>query len=129
GEQGDDLWFFDARRASVGALFDMGVYAVSTLVAILGTVRRVTGIVTTFDKPTELEDVATLALQLENGGVATAETSWCDPARTHELSLHGTAGKFTMPGKEGAAVTKWTPTSYTREDAPVQTEPVECRLG
>jgi len=34
-----------------------------------------------------------------------------------------------MPGKEGAAVTKWTPTSYTREDAPVHSEPVACSLG
>jgi predicted dehydrogenase len=26
-------------------------------------------------------------------------------------------------------VTKWTPTSYTREHAPVHTEPIECSLG
>lgn len=129
GEKDNDLWFFDSKRASVGALFDMGVYAVSNLVAILGTVKRVIGFVTTFDKPTDLEDVATLILLLENGGIATAETSWCDPARTSELSLHGTSGKFTMPGKDGATVTKWTPTSYTREDAPVHTEPVACDLG
>ena len=37
GEKDDDLWFFDAKRASVGALFDMGVYAVAGLVAMLGT--------------------------------------------------------------------------------------------
>ena len=129
GEKDDDLWFFDARRASVGALFDMGVYAVANLVAILGSVRRVTGFVTTFDKPTELEDVATLVLQMASGGLVTAETSWCDPARTWEMSLHGTAGKFTLPGKDGAAVTRWTPTSYTRENAPVHTEPVECPRG
>lgn len=129
GEKDDDLWFFDSQRASVGALFDMGVYAVSNLVAILGTVKKVTGFITTFDKPTDLEDVATLVLLMENGGIATAETSWCDPARTNELSIHGTAGKFTMPGQDGATVTKWTPTSYTREHAPVHTEPVECNLG
>jgi predicted dehydrogenase len=129
GERGDDLWFFDSKRASVGALFDMGVYAVASLVAILGTVRRVTGFVTTFDKPTDLEDVATLVLQMANGGLVTAETSWCDPARTWEMSLHGTSGKFTTPGKDGAAATKWTPTSYTRENAPVDTEPVTCNLG
>ncbi len=129
GEKDDDLWFFDSKRASVGALFDMGVYAVSNLVAILGTVKKVMGFVTTFDKPTDLEDVATLVLLMENGGIVTAETSWCDPARTSELSIHGTAGKFTMPGKDGAQVTKWTPTSYTREHAPPRLEPVECNLG
>ena len=68
GEKDDDLWFFDAKRASVGALFDMGVYAVAGLVAMLGTFKRVTGFVTTFDKPTELEDVATLVLEMESGG-------------------------------------------------------------
>lgn len=129
GEKDKDLWFFDSKRASVGALFDMGIYAVSNLVAMLGRVKRVTGFISTFDKPTDLEDVATLVMQLENGGLATVETSWCDPARTSELSLHGTSGKFTMPGRDGATVSKWTPTSYTREDAPVHVELVPCNLG
>ena len=29
-ESDDDLWFFDAEKADVGALFDMGVYAIAT---------------------------------------------------------------------------------------------------
>jgi len=33
GETGDELWFFGADQAAVGALFDMGVYAVGALVA------------------------------------------------------------------------------------------------
>ena len=126
GEKDDELWFFDAKRASVGALFDMGIYAVSALVAMLGTFKRVTGFVSTFDKPTELEDVATLVLEMESGGIVTAETSWCDPARTGEASVHGTAGKFTIPGKDGAALSQWTPTSYTREHAPVDVKAVDC---
>jgi predicted dehydrogenase len=126
GEEDDDLWFFDAKRASVGALFDMGVYAVAGLVAMLGTFTRVTGFVTTFDKPTELEDVATLVLEMESGGIVTAETSWCDPARTWGASVHGTAGKFTLPGEDGAALSQWTPTSYTRETAPVDVRAIDC---
>lgn len=129
GEKDDDLWFFDSNRASVGALFDMGVYAVSHIVGVLGSVRRVTGFVSTFDKPTDLEDVATLVLEMANGGIATAETGWCDPARTWEMSIHGTAGKFTTPGRDGEMVTKWTPTSYTREHAPVAAEAIECSVG
>ena len=126
GETDDDLWFFDAKRASVGALFDMGVYAVSSLVAMLGSFVKVTGFVSTFDKPTDLEDVATLVLQTESGSIVTAETSWCDPARTGEGSIHGTAGKFTLPGQGGAAVSLHTPTSYTREHAPVEVQSVDC---
>ncbi|NKB70248.1 MAG: hypothetical protein GKR89_24520 [Candidatus Latescibacteria bacterium] len=127
GETEDDsLWFFDAAQASVGALFDMGVYAVASLVAVLGSARRVVGATATFDKPTQLEDQATLVLEMANGGLATAETSWCDPARSRELSIHGTAGKFTAPGVDGAEVTQWTPTSYSDERAPVEMRPLDC---
>ncbi|MBI2191049.1 MAG: Gfo/Idh/MocA family oxidoreductase [Planctomycetes bacterium] len=118
GEEGGDLWFFDARRASVGALFDMGVYAVSLLVAVLGSAVRVCGLVRTVAKPTDLEDTATLILEMEGGGLATAETGWCDPARTFEFRAHGTAGKLTMPGTQGAGATRWNPGSSTREDVP-----------
>jgi predicted dehydrogenase len=127
GETDTDLWFFDAKRASVGALFDMGVYAVANLVALLGTVKTVFGRVTTLDKPTTLEDTATLILEFENGALGTAETSWCDPARTWELRVHGTAGKLTSPGRDGASMSYWTPTSYTREDSPPKIEPVDSK--
>lgn len=118
GETDPDLWFFDARRASVGALFDMGVYAVAALVAVLGTVGTVMGQVATLDKPTELEDAASLILQFAGGAIATAETSWCDPARTWQFRVHGTRGKITIPGQDGASMTRWEPGSYTREDIP-----------
>jgi predicted dehydrogenase len=118
GETGDDLWFFDAQQASVGALFDMGVYATAFLVACLGTVKTVMGMTATLDKPTPLEDTATLILQFENGAIATAETGWCDPARTWQLRVHGTRGKLTAPGHESASLTRWEPGSYTREDLP-----------
>src|SRR5207248_9096970 len=74
-----DLWFFDSKRAGVGALFDMGVYAVAYLVALLGTMKRVTALKANFDKPTDLEDTTTLVMQTESGAVATAETGWGDP--------------------------------------------------
>ncbi len=126
GETGDDLWFFDARQASVGALFDMGVYAVAALVAALGSVRSVMGQVATLDKPTELEDAAALILQFAGGAIATAETSWCDPARTWQFRVHGTRGKITLPGEDGASMTRWEPGSYTREDIPPVPHPVEA---
>ncbi len=117
-EQSDDLWFFDAKRASVGALFDMGVYACSQVVVTGGTVRRVFGRTATVDKPTELEDTATLLLEFESGALGTVETGWCDPARTAFLHVHGTRGKLTTPGHERNPLTRWEPGSYTREDIP-----------
>ncbi len=118
GEPDEGLWFFQADKAAVGALFDMGVYAVSVLVAVLGPVASVMGQTSTLDKPTSLEDTATLILQFANGAVGTAETGWCDPARTWQLRIHGTRGKLVTPGHDGVALTRWEPGSYTREDEP-----------
>lgn len=92
----DDLWFFDAKRAGVGALFDMGVYAISNLTTILGSVVSVIGRCTTVAKPTTLEDTAALLLTFESGAVGTVETGWCDGARTNEFSIHGTNGRLTF---------------------------------
>jgi predicted dehydrogenase len=124
-EKSDDLWFFDAKRAAVGALFDMGVYAVSALVSIMGSAVSVTGRTATVAKPTTLEDTATLIMEFENGALGTAETGWCDPARTWLLSIHGTTGKLTSPGADGHPLTFWEPGSYTREDIPAVPHPVD----
>jgi predicted dehydrogenase len=117
-ETSDDLWFFDAKRASVGALFDMGVYACSQVVVCGGSVKRVFGRTATVDKPTELEDTATLLLEFESGALGTVETGWADPAQSRFLHIHGTRGKLVTPGHEGNALTLWEPGSYTREDIP-----------
>ena len=118
GEEDEGLWFFQPGEAAVGALFDMGVYAVAALVAVMGSVTSVMGQMATIDKPTPLEDTATLLLQFASGALGTAETGWCDPARTWQLRVHGTRGKLVTPGHEGATLTRWEPGSYTREDEP-----------
>src|SRR5579871_947530 len=58
-EPDEGLWFFQSDQAAVGALFDMGVYAVSSLVGAVGAVTSVMGCTATLDKPTTLEDTAT----------------------------------------------------------------------
>jgi predicted dehydrogenase len=93
-----DFWFYDADKAGGGALIDMGVYSISSLVAVLGRVVNVTARMTTVDKPTTLEDTATLILEFENGALGTAETGWCDPVRSSILRVHGTAGKLQQNG-------------------------------
>lgn len=121
----DDLWFFDAKRAGVGALFDMGVYAVAQLVALLGSVRKVTAFTATVAKSTDLEDTATLVLEMASGALATAETSWCDPARTWSLSVHGTAAKVEAPQYGGVNAQVFSPTALDRDNAPIRSEPLE----
>ena len=110
-----DFWFFDADAAGAGALMDMGVYAIAALVALLGTVRQVTARMTTVAKPTALEDTATLILDFANGALGTAETGWCDPARSSFLRVHGTAGKLVQAGDK---IQHIRPSSTDREWAP-----------
>jgi predicted dehydrogenase len=124
-EKSDDLWFFDAKRASVGALFDMGVYACSQVVVCGGSVKRVFGRTATVDKPTELEDTATLLLEFESGALGTVETGWADPAQSRFLHIHGTRGKLVAPGHSGNPLTRWEPGSYTREDIPPEPHAID----
>ena len=125
GSDDSELWFFAEGEASVGALFDMGVYAIGALVAVMGSVVSVMGQTATVDKPTGLEDTATLILRFENGAIGCAETGWCDPARTFQLSVHGTRGKVSIPGATGGGITHYEPGSYTREDTPAIPHAVE----
>ena len=111
----DDLWFFDAETADGGALIDMGVYSIANIVALLGKVDYVTARMATVAKPTALEDSATLILEMANGALATAETGWCDPARSSYLRVHGSAGKLVQ---QGDAIAYVRPSSYEREWAP-----------
>ncbi|MCY4146244.1 MAG: Gfo/Idh/MocA family oxidoreductase [Chloroflexi bacterium] len=108
----DEFWFYDADRAGGGALLDMGVYAIANIVALLGKVESVTARLRTVAKPTTLEDTATVILDMANGALATAETGWCDPARSSCLRVHGTAGKLQQADDSIACIR---PGSYERE--------------
>ncbi len=123
-ESDDALWFFDADKADVGALFDMGVYSIATLVTIVGTVRAVTARCSTVAKPTKLEDTAALLLDFENGAIGTAETGWCDAARTNEFSIHGTEGKIAVADRDAPLIHS-RPSSQVDEDAPLLRENVD----
>lgn len=123
-EPEDQLWFFDASKADVGALFDMGVYAVAHLVALLGEVEQVTCRCRTVAKPTTLEDTATMILDFKSGALGTAETGWCDGARTYGFSVHGTLGKLVNPSLTGDLI-RYRPTSTTDEDAGLEATSVD----
>lgn len=89
-----DLWFFDQDKAGGGALMDIGVYAVAAVVGVLGPIKSVTARLATIEKPTRLEDTASLILETDAGVIATAGASWCDPAITWTFSVHGSAGRL-----------------------------------
>ena len=91
----------------------MGVYSIANIVALLGKVDFVTARMRTVDKPTVMEDTATLILEMSNGALATAETGWCDPARSSYLRVHGTAGKLIKREDDGIDYVR--PSSFDRE--------------
>jgi predicted dehydrogenase len=126
-----DLWFFDEQKAGVGALFDMGVYAVAQLVAVAGTMREVRATTATVAKPTTLEDTAVVTMTTADGAVAVAETSWCDPARTGTLSVHGTEGKIEIPPADVSEhpMLHFTPQAANSDRAPVTCRPLDPGAG
>ena len=119
----NDFWFFDAETAGGGALIDMGVYSIANIVALLGKVDFVTARMRTVAKPTAMEDTATLILEMANGALATAETGWCDPARSSYLRAHGTAGKLIKRNDDSIDYIR--PSSFEREWA----EPIVERIS
>jgi predicted dehydrogenase len=87
-----DCWFFDPERAHGGVLYDLGVYAVSMLVYLLGKARTVSALTGTLDKPTKLDDNNAIIMEMENGAIAIAESSWTQVATLEGTSLYGTKG-------------------------------------
>ncbi len=124
---GEKLWFFEAGEAAVGALFDMGVYAVARLVAILGSAKSVMGMTAILDKPSAVEDTATLIIQFANGAIASAETGWCDGARSGRLMVHGTLGRAEFPGYAGAEISLYQQASKKSEDVAAKRKDIDCK--
>jgi predicted dehydrogenase len=104
----------------------MGVYAIARLVSVLGTAKRVMGMTGILDKPSEVEDTASLLIQFESGALATAETGWTDGARTARLAVHGTFGRCEQDGFFAPKVTMYQQASKTREDIPPKKTVLDC---
>jgi predicted dehydrogenase len=94
----------------------------------MGSVRQVTAVTASVDKPTTLEDTATVVMQMRSGAIATAETSWCDPARTWELNIHGAAGKLVMR-ERGDEIFEYVPKAYDSDRAEIERRAIDPGRG
>lgn len=97
-----NCWFFDPERAHGGALLDLGVYAISQIVYLLGRVKSVSAFIATLDKPAKVDDNNVIIMEMENGALAVAESSWTQIATLEGSSIYGTRGTiflnyFNMP--------------------------------
>ncbi|MEM2217678.1 MAG: Gfo/Idh/MocA family oxidoreductase, partial [Thermofilaceae archaeon] len=87
-----NCWFFDPEKAHGGVLLDLGVYAVTQIVYLLGKVKSVLARVATLDKSAKVEDNCALLMEMENGAIAVAESSWTQVATVEGTILYGTKG-------------------------------------
>jgi predicted dehydrogenase len=89
-------WFYDPAIARYGASFDMGVYAVSGITALMGPAESVSGLVGTFEEGVRTDDAATWLIRFRSGAFGTAETSWTSLAATEGITVRGTEGALVL---------------------------------
>ena len=100
-------WFYRKALAGGGVLFDLGIYAVSAVVSLLGPARNVTALcsrrfdVRTLDDGTvvepDVEDSALVNLRLDNNVAVTINANW-----NGYVSHHATRSRVTIIGREGS---------------------------
>lgn len=97
-----DSWFYNPEIARYGASFDMGVYAVSGLTALLGSAVSVSGLVATFEPGVRIDDNATWQLRFASGALGTAETAWTQLANVEGTVIYGLEGVIALnfPGSD-----------------------------
>jgi predicted dehydrogenase len=74
---GRNSWFFDKKRAFIGALGDLGVHKADLIRYLLGEVQEVGAFVDTSAKQgADVDDNAVCILKMENGAIGTLSASW-----------------------------------------------------
>jgi len=91
-----DSWFYDPAVARYGALFDMGVYAVSGITGLAGAAVSVSGLVRTLEAGVRIDDNAILQLEFASGAIGNAETSWTQQATRESTVLYGDEGTMVL---------------------------------
>lgn len=97
----EGLWRRNPSMSGGGVLMDMGVHAVDLLSFILGDVSRVAVFANSNIKNWEIEETATLLLQMQNGANAIADVSFVVPYSDITLEIYGTEGTLLLYNGEG----------------------------
>jgi predicted dehydrogenase len=91
-----DSWFYDPEIARFGALFDMGVYAVSGITGLAGPAISVSGLVRTMEPGVRIDDNAIIQLEFAGGAIGNAETSWTQRATREGTVVYGDEGTMIL---------------------------------
>ncbi|MHA1277479.1 MAG: Gfo/Idh/MocA family protein [Candidatus Helarchaeota archaeon] len=89
----NDKWFFKGEKSGGGVLLDLGPHALDLLIWYFGDIKTVHGaLLSTFAKPTELEDTAILLYKFKSGVNVEMDTSWVSNPAFNEFQIYGTRG-------------------------------------
>ena len=92
------LWRRDPARAGGGVLMDMGSHAIDLLSFLLGDASKVTAFISSRIAKWEVEETATVVMQMENGAHAIADVSFVAPHGGNMLEIYGTKGSVFVGG-------------------------------
>lgn len=99
-DPGQATWFFDKKRAAMGALADLGVHKADLIQYLTGqTIAEVTAAATVLDKkfadgsPITVDDNAFCIFRMDGGAVGTMDVSWTNYGpEDNSTILYGTEG-------------------------------------
>ena len=92
------LWRRDPARAGGGVLMDMGSHAIDLLSFLLGDASKVTAFISSRTARWEVEETATVVIQMRNGAHAIADVSFVVPHSGNMLEIYGTKGSILVGG-------------------------------
>ena len=112
-------WRFTRAKSGGGALVDMGVHCIDLIQYILDSkVKRLACLSDNIAFDSEVEDTATLMMQLENGAQCVVLTSFACPDETapQRIELYGTQGRMIGSGMLSQRDTGELKVIYTKKD-------------
>lgn len=87
-----EKWFFDKEKAGGGALLDLGIHHIDTLLWLFGEISDIQGAsLGTFYQDTSWEDVASVVFKFQSGIIGELEASWC-ALPSNIIEVHGFNG-------------------------------------
>lgn len=109
-------WYYDKKTAVGGAILDVGCYALSRLISIMGSVKKVSAFVNILlpkrilankDKiqPT-VDDNAVMILEFAGGVFATVKASWCHPYVENYTAIYGRKGAIFINADNNPLIVK-----------------------
>ncbi len=111
-------WYYDRKTAGGGAILDVGCYALSRLVSILGPAKKVSAFVNMIipkrilpngDKiRPDVDDNSVMILEFEGGIFATVKASWCHTYVDNHTAIYGRKGAIFINADNNPLVIKTT---------------------